>query len=203
MKTLKFVITSVCVLLLFMSNTAVATSVSSFEMLTTPNEKAFMLSVETSGKGRIAIKILNEQDQVVFSKSMKALSSFQQKYSLKDFEKGNYSLVIEDVSKIVTQPFTVTDIEVAVNSDSKIFTYKPYFKFNENIESLAVNWMKSDNSVCKLIIKDENLNVLFKESVENDSIIHRSYNLSQLPKGTYYIIIKDGNHIYKETIDIK
>ncbi|MFK7950203.1 MAG: hypothetical protein AB8G11_21615 [Saprospiraceae bacterium] len=202
MKTLKFVIAKVCVLVLFLSNTAVATSVSSFEILTTPDEKAFMLSAETSGEGKLGIQIQNNEGEIVFSRSMKALASFQQKYSLKDFEKGNYSLVITDVSKIITQPFEVTETAVEVNSNLQKTAFKPYFKFNEEVESLAVNWMKSDNSNCKFTIEDEKFNILFDESVENNGMIHRSYDFSQLPKGTYYIIIKDGNHAYNETIDI-
>lgn len=203
MKTLKFVIAKVCVLVLFLSNTATATSISSFEMLTTPDEKSFMLSAETKGEGRIAIQIENEQNEIVFSKTMKALSSFQQKYDLKGFEKGDYSLVITDASKIITQPFAVTESEVEVDIDLKRFAYKPYFRFNENVESLAVNWMKSDKSDCKFKIEDDKFNVLFEESVANNGIIHRSYDFSQLPKGTYYVVIKDGNHTYNETIDIE
>lgn len=203
MKTLKFVITKVCVLVLFLSNTAVATTVSSFEILTTPDEKSFMLSAETSGEGRIAIQIRNAQDEIVFSKNMKALGTFQQKYSLKEFEKGNYSLIITDATKIITQPFMVTENEVAVNAKSQQTSFKPFFRFNEKVESLAVNWMKSDNSDCSFTIEDEKFNTLFEESVENDGIVHRSYDLSKLPSGTYYIVIKDGNHTYNETIDIE
>jgi hypothetical protein len=202
MRNVKSAITKVCMLLLFLSNTAVATSVSSFEMLTTPDEKSFVLSAETSGKGKITIKIQNKKNEVIFSKSIKALSSFQQKYSLKDFEKGAYSLIIADESKIITQPFTITANEIAVNADSKTFTYKPYFRFNDKMESLAVNWMKNDNSDCNFKIEDETFNVLFEESVENSGMIHRSYDLSQLPKGTYYIVIKDGNYVYNETINV-
>lgn len=203
MTNLKLVITKVCVLLLFLSNTAVATTVSSFEMLTTPNEKAFMLSAETSGEGKIAIQIQNEQNEIVFSKNMKALNSFQQRYSLKEFKKGGYSLIITDASKIITQPFTITENEVEVNSGLQKTAFKPYFRFNDEVESLAVNWMKSDNSDCKFTIEDERFNVLFEESVANDGIIHRSYDFSQLPKGTYYIVIKNGNHIYNETINVE
>lgn len=202
MKHLKFVITKVCVLLLFLSNTAVATSVSSFEMLPTPDEKEFLLTAVTSGEGTISIKILDHDEKVIFSKSMKALTSFEQKYSLKDFEKGHYSLVIEDESKIMTQPFTIATA-IEVNSDLKTFIYKPFLKFNYKIESLAVNWMKSDNSDCQFIIKDEKSNVLFKESVENDRLIHRSYDFSQLPNGTYFITIKDGQHTYQEIIELR
>lgn len=203
MTNLKLVIAAVCTFVLFLGNTAMATSVNSFEVLTTPNEKTFLLTAETSGEGKIAIQILNAQDEVVFSRNIKALSSFQQKYSLKDFEKGNYTLVITDVSKIITQPFAVTNTEIEVNSSTQKTAFKPFLKFNDKVESLAVNWMKSDNSDCSFMIEDEKFNVLFNESVENNGIVHRSYDLSQLPSGTYYIVIKDGNHIYNETIDIQ
>jgi hypothetical protein len=202
MKNFKFMITKVCVLVLFLSNTAVATSVSSFQMLPTPDEKEFLLTAKTSGKGKITIEIQNEQHEVVFSKSMKALSSFQQKYNLKDFEKGAYALVIKDVSKTVTQPFSITETTVEVNADLKTFAYKPFFRLNDRV-SLAVNWMKSDDSDCKFTIEDEAFNVLFEENFENDGIIHRSYDFSQLPKGTYYIVIKDGHHVHNETINIE
>lgn len=203
MKTLKFVMAKVCVLVLFLSNTAVATTVNSFEMLTTPDEKAFMLSAETSGEGKIGIQIRNNQGEIVFSKSIKAVENFQQKYNLKEFEKGSYSLIITDVSKIMTQPFEVTDTKVEVDAGLQQTAFKPYFRFNEKVESLAVNWMKSDDSACELTIEDEKFNVLFEESVENNGILHRSYDFSKLPSGTYYIVIKDGNHTYNETIDVK
>ena len=172
-------------------------------MLTTPDEKTFMISAETAGEGRIEIQILDTKGDIVFSKNMKALSSFQQKYNLKDFAQGDYSLIVTDESKIITQPFQVTETEIEVEAASKTTAFKPYFKYNEKVESLAVNWMKADNSTCEFSIEDENTNVLLEESIENDGTFHRSYDFSELPAGTYYMVIKDGNHTYNETIEIK
>ena len=116
MKNFKLVIAKVFVLVLLLSNTATATSVSSFELLTTPDEKSFMLSAETSGEGKLGIQIRNANDEIVYSKNMKVVGTFQQRYNLMDFEEGNYSLIITDALKIMTQPFTITENEVEVET---------------------------------------------------------------------------------------
>ena len=63
--------------------------------------------------------------------------------------------------------------------------------------------MKNDSSECGFKIEDDKFNVLFEEKIENDGIIHRSYDFSELKKGTYYIVIYDGSYTYNETIDIE
>jgi len=202
MTNLKMLMTKVCVLFLFMSNTLIGASVNSFEILTIPNEKEFLLSADIASAGIITITIIDETGNAVFSKKQKTKDSFEQKYDLKDFDKGIYSLKIEDETKIINQPFSITEKEVIVDSKAKTFTYKPYLRFNEATNSLAVNWMKSDISAYEIKIEDEDSNLLLKESLENNQIIHRSYDFSQLKEGTYYITIKDSLHTYYETLEI-
>jgi hypothetical protein len=203
MTNVKMLMTKVCILFLFLSNTAFAAAVNTFEILTIPNEKQFLLSADIASAGTIKITIVNEKGATVFSKTQKAKGSFEQKYDLKDFEKGNYFLKIEDEFKIINQPFCINETEVKVNSGLKIFTHKPYLKFNETAKSLAVNWMKSDTSDYEMKIEDKNANVLLNENIENNRLIHRSYDFSQLTEGTYYITIKDGEYTYFETIEVR
>jgi len=203
MTNVKMLMTKVCVLFLFLSNTAFAASVNTFEVLTVPNEKEFLLSAEIASAGVINIAIISENGKVMFSKKQKIDSSFEQKYDLKDFEKGNYFLKIEDETKIINQPFSINETEIEVNSGLKIYTHKPYLKFNENTKSLAVNWMKNDTSDYEMKIEDKNANVLLNESIENDRLIHRRYDFSKLAEGTYYITIKDAEHTHFHVIEVR
>lgn len=203
MNQLKLIITQICVLILLSSSITTATSVSSFEVLPTPNEKAFLLTANIAGEGTITIKIISKEGEKVFYKKLNTTTSFQQKYSLKDFKKGTYFLKIEDESKVMTQPFIIISKEIEVDAALKTFVFKPRLKFNSDNYSFAVNWLKSDESNYVMSIKDENSNEFFEDVLKNERIIHRNYDFSQLPNGIYYITIKDGIYTYYKIVEVK
>jgi hypothetical protein len=78
MTNVKMLMTKVCILFLFLSNTAFAAAVNTFEILTIPNEKQFLLSADIASAGTIKITIVNEKGATVFSKTQKAKGSFEQ-----------------------------------------------------------------------------------------------------------------------------
>lgn len=203
MTSAKLLMTKVCLLFLFLSNTAIADSANTFDILTIPNEKEFLLTADIATAGMITINIKNLEGNVLFSKRLKAKDSFEQKYDLNSLEIGSYTLAIEDETKAIMQPFSITATTLEIDATTKATTYKPYLKFHETKKSLAINWMKNDTSDYVMKIQDDNSNTLLEESLKNNRLIHRSYDFSDLPKGTYYITIKDENHTYSKRLEIK
>lgn len=202
MSKLKLSIIKLFVLLL-VSNTAFATSISSFEILSTPNEKSFLLTGNTSGEGMITIKIISKESEKVCTLNIKNEVSFEQKYSLKDFEQGTYFIEIEDESKILTQPFIVNNENIEVDADLKSFAFKPQLAFDTSNYLFEINWLKIGNSNSILTIEDEKSNQFFKDKIGNQSLVHQYYDLSKLPAGIYHIKITDGKHTYSQSIEMK
>lgn len=190
-------------LLLFLSNTAIATSINSFEILSNPNKKIFLLTANISGKGVITIKVISKKGENVCSRNFENENSFEQEYSLKDFEQGTYFLQIEDESKIMTQPFIITSDDVDVDNNLKSLAFKPQIGFDSETNLFAVDWLKTDKSKYILTIEDEKSNQFFVDNLTNEQVIHKYYDFSKLPSGRYYITIKDKKYTYTETVEVK
>lgn len=132
MKTLKLWATCLCMMVVLMSNATTPTLVNSIEILPEANQKVFTLSAKTSGEGSLQIRIVDAAENVVFSKKVKAISVFEQRFNVKNFETGEYEIAIEDESKVITQSLTVGETTVTVNSDNYTFITKSQITMNES-----------------------------------------------------------------------
>lgn len=149
------------------------------------DDKSDMLNVSITD--RYGYELLSEKIQ---NKNRKF-----RKYNLEQLPFGEYSLKIESDQKIVYKTIKMERNNSVVLNEKVTFKPTTFFK-NDRwlVNALALGEKVS------IKIYDEKFQELFEDKFKNESVIAKSYNLSELAYGVYTLSVTIGDNSFNKVI---
>ncbi len=89
-------------------------------------------------------------------------------------------------------------IHTQITDDLKIALYPV-----ENAQTINVHVENPERERVKVIIKNSHNEIVYQKTVGNGSIIYSKFDLSQLDKGTYTMVIESASQRYANTFAIE
>lgn len=204
MKRLRIILQTVSIAMLMAVNTQLdAASITNLEIETKSQQKVLMLSFLTKGLGEVNIEIIDQNQNVLFTEKVNSGKSIQKKFILDNLEMGNYSLKIEDEFKVTVQPLTVDNSDVFIDREFRKTHFKPQVRLTEEGKYIDLDWLMNETEDAKFIIQAGNSDFSFENKIEDQKLIQKRFDVGQLPKGLYYITVRNNEHTFYETIRIK
>lgn len=160
-------------------------------------EKSIELSLgEISGKVWISFK--NDLGYVFYSKKVKDLSSYKVKYDLAAFPDGEYRLELNASTHTLNVPVTIENGTVTLKEE---LATAPVVSNKQNV--VAVELSGETSNAWYVMIKNNDGELLFKETVENSSSATRKYDLSNLDKGIYTLHFSTAGNTFSHNVSVK
>jgi hypothetical protein len=160
--------------------------------------KTLRINVAKMAGETVTISIANASLGEIFSETI-TKSSLIRQYDLRQFENGDFRLIVENDRTKTVQPFTVDYTRININEMERMVTQLPQIKKSKNgFDVRAYLLSKADISV---VITDNQGISVFKET-NNALALAKHYNLSNLPKGIYFVEIKADGDVKYETITV-
>lgn len=164
------------------------------------NAKAIDLHLRNTAKKNFVVEIKDQFGEILLTRKMKNNSeNISQRYNLKNLPDGVYYISISNDLQKTIQTIQIADNQVIVKEDNSKKYYRPTISVTET--SLDVNMLLLDNRA-SLIIQDKIGDIAYATSFENESSINKRFNLSDLPKGDYTIIIRTEEQTFTEDIEL-
>ncbi len=156
-------------------------------------EKAKSLTIETHTwkSENVHIQIRQADGEIVLDETVR--TGNLRKYNLKHLPAGQYVLEMSDSYRVTEQTFTIGQLDVQVSAPVKT-TFKPVIARKGN--ALDVNLMTQGEEAF-ITITDQASETLFAEKCAKTSL-HRRYDISRLPAGSYALSIEVGDRTYTE-----
>ncbi|MEM8909525.1 MAG: hypothetical protein AAGD05_16885, partial [Bacteroidota bacterium] len=165
-------------------------------------EKMFVLSLKAKGQGTVSIQFLDEQQHILFSKTIKNTEVFEKKFNLDNLDLGTYTLKVEDELKVTTQPIEVSYEGIEVDYTVRQATFKPYVQLTADNKQLDINWLMQEKGAYRMNIYNDNTDLLYHDTIKEAWKINKRYDLAKLPKGNYYVTIKGGSQTHYHNFQI-
>lgn len=173
---------TIITLLLAVSALATVSSRSIIESVTVDN-KSIIVSFDGWKTDGINVSITDTEGNVLVSEKI-ARPTISKRYNLKRLPAGIYYLSTEDAQRIERQTIAVYNNSISANSDISIH-YKPFLSITDGFAN--VNFLTGDDRA-DIYIYDQDGSTLYTDSF-SESAITKRYDLSQLPTGSYTIIV--------------
>ena len=159
---------------------------------------SFVLSIDDI-KSEVKICIKDKFGFKLFKKNLKAEDGkFLQKFSISNLPDGIYELEIEDDLKVVSLAIEVKGDGIVNKTVANKRVFKPVvFKKGENV---YVSKFSPEKEPLKVVVYNENHDVVYKETLEGKADLGRVYNFPQ--SGDYTIAVKSNNKTYEHTVSI-
>jgi murein tripeptide amidase MpaA len=158
--------------------------------------KTLRINVAKMAGETVTIRIENAALGEIFSETF-TKSALIRQYDLRQFDNGDFTLIVENDHAKMIQPFSVDYARININATERSVSQLPQIKKTKNGFDVRVFLLtKADINV--LITDNQGISV-FNETL-NTLAFAKHYNLSKLPKGVYFIEIKADGDVKNETI---
>lgn len=154
-------------------------------------------------KGNL-LSIKNNNGIVVFKESLKENDSYKKEFDLTVLPDGAYVFELDKGLTINIIPFNVKNNLVTFNKKKETTIYKPLVRVKDDtvyISKLALNGAPLKLEVYFTRFNSDNVELMFKKTLEDPEIIKGIYKLSGLGLGTYKIKMFTEGRTFTEYIN--
>ena len=137
--------------------------------------------------------IFDENRFALYEESSEQLLDFKKRFDLSKLPEGSYTFEIEHGNKIRVYSFQVDEHVVKVSDEIKE-VFSPTILFKDDL--LGISLLNPDAKDVKIELFDYKGNELISDMHQEKQNVAVRYNLTQLPMGTYTLIVKTNNRTY-------
>lgn len=191
MKTiLKF---TTVIALLFVTATTVAKD-PKLRVINKTDDKALVFEWDTQEEDTY-IQIVDENGNIIYSEDVSNTKVYTKKFDLKNLEEGNYLLEAENALKKITYTINVDDkVGVARRKENA----KPVFRKVDNM--VYLNLLNLEGKKVEIKVVDSDNRMVFKETLENETLVEKAFNFKNAFAGNYTVIVRDSASVHYEDI---
>ena len=141
------------------------------------------------------LKIIDEDQNIIFSEKVSE-TSYSKKFDLNELESGSYYFEVDDALRTLVYPISVENKEVKILK--RIENTKPVFRLKG--DRLFLNLLNLEGKDVQIKVFDSNNRTLYKEVIENETVITKAFNFESAYKDQYTVVVKEGKNTYYEDI---
>lgn len=163
-------------------------------LLSEGQSKSLIVELDSQHK-KTYLKIIDENEHIIFSDNISE-KSYMKKFDLTELENGSYYFKLDDPLRTLIYPIRVENRKVRILKRSE--NTKPVFRLKG--DRLFLNLLNLDSDDVKIRVYDSNNRTLFKEVIENKSIVTKVFNFEKAGEDRYTVVVKDGENTYFEDV---
>jgi hypothetical protein len=161
-----------------------------------PNKKVILESNLPQGKvGSVEITDQTTQDQV-YEADLSARKSGKTVYNLTSLPAGNYTMKVDLDDKVYEQGFRLDE---SSSSETHETSYSvPVFENKNGVLSIIYDKSGADKVEVSF---SKYSDTFFTDVIDSKTPFSRPYNLKNLDRGTYYVVVKSGDKSFGYSFD--
>lgn len=188
----------VLVILTLVSNLSIASGSLSVNIIPEISGKA-RLEISNVSEKNISISISNSRgDLVYYHETQDLIKDYNRLYDFSNLDYGVYNVEVKADGTSVAQTLMIN--KTGLEAGNTVKTTDPVFNFKNNILFLSyLNHNKNEPSMH--IYK--NGKIVWDQKMENSFTLHKGFDLSNLDRGDYQIVLASGNDIYEYDLEVE
>jgi hypothetical protein len=159
-------------------------------------EKA-VVSLMNEAPARLEVTVKSETGMIVYYKqTRKSNDAYRKIYDFSNLENGKYELSFQVNTTLVKRNLEIKNGAILVGASE--LRYDPFFKFEGDV--LKLSYLNFDQNNLKLVfMKDRE--VVYESTLGSEFNTVRGFDLSKLQKGSYDVVLADGNNDFYYTFE--
>jgi hypothetical protein len=156
-----------------------------------------LLNADFFRSATYALAISDAQNTTIFNKTL-VNASKNQWINLEKLGSGTYTVELSDAFKVLKQTIVINKGEVILSGD-EVIEFNPFI--SQVSDKVIVNYMNLGAEVI-IRITDARGNIQYIERLKDQPKVEKSFNLSKLNKGTYYLSVSANGKMHEHQIHI-
>lgn len=147
---------------------------------------------------RLFIKDSNER--TLYTEEIRQEGDYAKKFDFSNLPSANYYFEMDTKDSIMIYPFVVSGSQVIMLESERYSIAKPEFQLKG--DRLFLSKDASDQQSVKIDFYYEGRELAYSEKMTTDGDLNRIYDFSTSKRGDYYIVVKSGDMIFRESVSI-
>ncbi len=165
-------------------------------------DNAFVLVLSERVKEKTRIRLVDVNGVQLYSDVYRQNDAKSRQFNLRALPQGTYFLELEDGTFIYRQPVTLTDAGVVADPADRIELAKPFVGTTPE-GKLRVSYLHLDNAPVEVELIDVEGRLVYREAINQEGPVMRSYNLSELPRGNYRATVRTQNATVQQSVNLR
>jgi hypothetical protein len=162
-------------------------------------DKAIIVNLGNVKGEAITITIENADGMRFMTETVTEMAHFSKKYIVSKLDNGKYKMIVTKKTLRTIQPFNITDKGILMVQTEKKEKFIPVVSIKEN--RLNVNVLLGNFSNITVTLYNAESYKIMQDKSYVVLTLHKTFNVSSLPKGTYVVEIMAGDEHFFQTIE--
>lgn len=185
-------------------------------MVTSANRDSYTSSAKEIDKTLISLNnvkvgqelfIKNVKGSVIHQESIQVSGSFEKEFDLASMPDGLYFIELNKDVEIKIIPFTVNSYNAVILGEKETTIFKPVVRLKDNFIFIAKLSLNQEPVEIKLYYDSNESHfgmyeLLYTETIENTTTIHRVYKLDKYENGNYKVVLKTEGRTFIEKVKL-
>ncbi len=159
------------------------------------NAKSLVFKLEGQS-GQTSVKIVDANNNIIFSESVKKEGDYVKKFDFKTLESGVYSLKMENDLKVIVYTLDVKEDTLKVIDRKE--SSKPVFRAKG--DKIFLNLLNLEQKDVAIKVYDSNYRVVYSETLTDTLLVEKAFNFESAKKDSYTVVVRDNNNTYYKDI---
>jgi hypothetical protein len=164
----------------------------------TVNAKKVRVEFKNVKKGHL-LTIKDKNGVQLHSETVTKIGDLNKTFDLSSLIDGTYTIELNKDFKIIVKTINVKNDRVFFNNNDNKVIAKPIISNNENI--LKISKINSNKEPLKVVVY-YNSEIIYTETIENNTVLNRVYKLNKDITGEYTAIVYSNNRSYSKNFKI-
>jgi len=152
-------------------------------------------------KGTARVTIEDAEGEKILTRRISGASHIVKVFDLKDLPRGDYNFIVSTSMKEILQPVKVTKDGLEVNPKRQRVFLTPTIRVLD--KKVDVNWFSTRIADMNVQILDTAGELVYQETIKNTVKVEKRFNLANLPRGEYTVVVTTPRHTKYEKFEIK
>ncbi|MCF8364176.1 MAG: T9SS type A sorting domain-containing protein [Bacteroidales bacterium] len=158
------------------------------------NNKAVEIHLEGQSSGEVQVKVFNNTGRMVSYKSLVNSGTKIVSHKISDFPDGIYTYQVIEGDELIYTAKVVKSAEGALECRNLPGGATASIS-KEDSAMVLVRMVKSPESKLKILVSDDDANILYRKMVKDASYAKLTYDISAFPEGNYYFSVYKNNEL--------
>ena len=161
------------------------------------------ISVSLNGlKGDAEMRLLDADGNVLIDEKIESQPVVRKVLNLEKLANGEYSLIIATARQEIMQPIRITEKALLVDAASRKTYLVPTIKVGDNyVDVMWLNSRVADMTVS--FVDSYGGKTVFRDELKNKLKVEKRYNVSNLDRGAYTVVVSTPDHTHYERLIVE
>ena len=163
------------------------------------DKKLFLVLEDVSAETSVLIQ--DQAGSIFLTEKVPVSGTYEHTFSLDELPSGAYALVVRSNNQETVWPITVAANSLTMDEEGRT-TYLPTV-LSQKRRHMQLSLLNPSRGTVSVFVFDKMGMIRYQDSMNDEPVIDKKFNLKQLPAGRYTVVVQNANRTFTRQLNLR